>query len=281
MKRPLRTLMLILALLTIAPSAHSAPGGIEIDLYRALLERYTAPVADLARVRVDYAELRREPRWPRLVRGLAGARPAAFTSRPEKMAFWINAYNILAMDLIVRSYPVASIRDLGSWLQPVWRLPAGTVAGRPMTLHEIEHGVLRPLDDPRFHAAIVCASVSCPPLRRSPFEATDLDEQLDEVMRRWLADPDKGARFEVQNGVLVLSRIFDWFEEDFSRDGHLVAALEPSLPQGIRARIQALGHPPEVRYFDYDWRLNDLRAGESRISARFPDTLETPPGALP
>jgi hypothetical protein len=87
----------------------------------------------------------------------------------------------------VRHPGIASIRDIGSLLRPVWNREAGRVGRRARSLGEIEHEILRPLGDPRIHGAIVCASVSCPPLRREPFAAARLDAQLDDQMRRWLA----------------------------------------------------------------------------------------------
>lgn len=260
----------------LALGASASAEGLDLDLYGALLQRYTAPVPDLARVRVDYAGLRDEPRWRALVDGLAGVELDRLASRAQHEALWINTYNILAIDLVVRNGPVSSIRDLGSWLRPVWQLPAGVVGGRRVTLHEIEHEILRPLGDPRIHAAIVCASLSCPPLRRRPYRAEALDAQLDEALRRWLADPDKGARLDASRGVLRLSRVLDWFEEDFARDGDIVAAIEPALPDAVRRGLRALGRPPRVRYFDYDWRVNALRGGPRRLSAHETDVPGPP-----
>ena len=148
---------------------------------------------------------------------LAGEDLAALRSREQQIAFWVNAYNILAIDLVAAHYPVASIRDIGWVLRPVWKQPAGTVGGRTVTLDEIEHGIVRPFGDPRTHAVVVCASTSCPALPREPLRADRLGEQLDAAVRQWLADPGKGLRIDRTSDTIYLSRIFDWFEDDLRR----------------------------------------------------------------
>lgn len=237
-----------------------APPARALDraLYARLLAAHTREVADTAGVRVDYAALRASPDWRALVASLAGADPARLATPAERLAFWIDAYNILAMDWIVRSAPVESIRDLGSLLWPVWKREAGRIGGRAHTLDEIEHGILRKLSEPRIHAAIVCASVSCPSLAREPFRPETLDAQLEAALRRFLADPRKGSRLDAERGVLVLSPIFDWFAEDFAAAGGALAFVRPRLPEATRARLAAHEGRVRLEYFDYDWSLNAL-----------------------
>src|SRR5215475_884403 len=119
----------------------AAAQGLDAALYAELLARHTREVADTAGVRVDYGGLREDAAWPRLVAGLDAARPAAPDGRSEELAFWINVYNVLAIDLVVRHPGVKSIRDVGSFLRPVWNREAGRVAGRARSLGEIEHGI--------------------------------------------------------------------------------------------------------------------------------------------
>ena len=119
--------------------------GFDLERYAALLERHSAEVEDLARVRVDYAALSASSEWTALVADLAAQNPAALADREHKLAFWINAYNILAIDLVVRNYPIESLRELGSFFSPVWKRPAGEIGGREYTLDEIEHQILRPI----------------------------------------------------------------------------------------------------------------------------------------
>jgi hypothetical protein len=257
-RRGLRIAGLVLAVTGSSGGRAGAAACFDAALWGSLLARYSAEVADPAGVRVDYRALGADPAWRGLVAGLAGCDPATLGSREERLTFWINAYNVLAIDVVVVHYPVASIRDAGSLLRPVWKRPAGRIGGRARSLDEIEHGILRPLGDPRIHAAIVCASTSCPSLRREPYEAARIDAQLDDALRRFLADPRKGAAFDPEAGRLRLSRIFAWFEEDFASRGGVLAFLLPRLPEEIRTAVAARPGAVRVEYFDYDWRLNDL-----------------------
>ncbi len=222
-----------------------------------VLDRHSLSVDRTVGTVVDYRGLRDAPAredWVRLLEQLARA-PAPNT-RAEALALWIDAYNILAIDTVLRAWPVDSIRDAGSLLWPVWRKQAGSVAGRRVTLHEIEHDILRELDDPRIHAAIVCASTSCPSLRRTPYRAGEIDAQLDEAMRAWLASPTKGLAIDRARRRIRLSRIFDWFEDDFDALGGVPAVLVRYAPEADRAWLEQNARNADLVYFDYDWSVN-------------------------
>ena len=252
---PLRRFAALLALALATPAA-----AFDEALYATLLERHTQPVADLARVRVDYPAIAASADWKHLVASLANADLAALRTREQQLAFWIDAYNILAIDLVAGHYPVDSIRDIGSLLRPVWKRPAGTVGGRTVTLDEIEHGIVRPLGDPRTHSVVVCASTSCPALPREPLRAALLDAQLDAAMRRWLADPEKGLRIDRARDAVHLSKIFDWFEEDFAKAGGVLAFAARYAPDADREWLRAHAATARIEYFDYDWAVNALAA---------------------
>jgi hypothetical protein len=250
----MRRLLLALVLLVTDVSA----AAIDLDLYARVLERHTRAVEDIASTRVNYAAIARDSEWRRLIRSLEESKPDVLEGR-EKLAFWINAYNILAIDVVARSYPVASIKDIGWLLRPVWKHDAGMIEGRAVTLDEIEHRTLRPLGDSRIHGAIVCASLSCPPLRREPYWAEKLDAQLDDNVRRWLADPRKGVAVGPKPRTLRVSAIFRWFAEDFEALGGVPAFVERYGPDEAAALVREAGADLRIRYLDYDWSLNDLR----------------------
>ena len=138
----------------------------------------------------------------------------------------------------------------------MWKKTAGEIGGRSHTLSEIEHEILRPMGEPRIHAAIVCASLSCPPLRREPYRAGELHSQLEDNVRRWLADPRKGLRIDRSARTLHLSPILDWFAEDFGES--VIPFVEAHLPQTDAEWIRAQGSKLRVRYLEYDWRVNDV-----------------------
>ena len=250
----LRRLALVLLAAAFPIAAALPTFALDVDLYASLLERHTRAVDDIAGTRVDYGKLRNDPDWAELVASLEATDPDPF-SGDEQLAFWINAYNILTIDVVVKNYPLASIKDVGSVFRSVWKREAGRIDGKAYTLDGIEHGIVRPLGDPRAHAALVCASLSCPPLRREPYRAASLDAQLDDNLRVWLADPRKGVR--VRGGALEVSSIFKWFAEDFEAEGGTHGYVKRYGPREAAAAASR-GSSVPVRYLDYDWSLNDL-----------------------
>ena len=123
--------------------------AVDVASWQAVLDAHVDTASD-----VDYAGVKADPRLETYVAGLATA------SEPEgkeaQLAFWMNAYNALTVDLVTDEWPLASIRDLDGG-NP-WRKRTFTVAGRSVTLDDIEHRILRPLGDPRIHAGVNCAS---------------------------------------------------------------------------------------------------------------------------
>lgn len=227
-----------------------------VPLYASLLAQYTRATDDIIQTRVDYRGLRKEPRWKQLVAAVEKTDPSALKDRSERLAYWINVYNILAIHLVVDAYPIESIKDIGSFFSPVWKVDAGKIGGRPYTLDEIEHEILRPMGEPRVHGAIVCASVSCPPLARTPFLATTLDAQLDAAVASWLSNPRKGVRVDRAANTITLSKIFDWFESDFDAQGGVIDFVRKHLPVADANWLQGR-KGLEIQYFDYDWALNE------------------------
>lgn len=250
----------IAALSALAAMLGVAPAAAALDeaLYAKLLQQHTREVDDLAGTRVDYAALARSPEWKRLVASLAESDPQSLASPREKLAFWVNAYNILAIDLVATHWPVASIRDIGSLFSPVWKREAGRIGGEAYTLDRIEHEIIRPLGDPRGHAVVICASTSCPALPREPLAAERLDTQLDAAARRWLADPGKGLRIDRAAARVRLSKIFDWFEADFAPAGGALAFAARYAPADARAWLAENADRARIAYLAYDWRVNAL-----------------------
>ncbi|WP_419190654.1 DUF547 domain-containing protein [Saltatorellus ferox] len=217
---------------------------------------------------VDYAGLRENPKaLDAYLAGLAATTPAqhASWSRDQRFAFWINAYNAFTIQLIRDEGPVKSIKDLGGLFSSPWEkkfipLPAfdPEKKGKKITLDEIEHELLRPVfKDARVHAAINCASLGCPPLRATAFIAEDLSEQLDDQVQVWLGDSSRNQVVPV-NGKIRVSKIFDWFEEDFGQgDAPIVRWIadhvgDESTAKALRAQAAKI----DVRYVDYDWSVN-------------------------
>lgn len=215
--------------------------------YRAVLSHVRPGVKNgVSLMKVDYAEIKRNGSLDKAYQALSGFDTGLLANRQEKLAFYINAYNILALKMVVDHWPTESIKDAGSLFSPVWDKPAGQVGGENVTLGEIEHQILRPMGEPRIHMAIVCASVSCPDLSDQPYRAAELDAQLDRQSRRFLNNSAKGLRQE--EGVIRLSKIFDWFEEDFDVYG--------GVDKFIRRYQSTLPDLPMKANIPYDWEVN-------------------------
>lgn len=172
----------------------------------------------------------------------------------ERLAFWINAYNALALYEVLQRYPVDSIRPtfLGIPERSFFVEEKHTVGGQNYSLDGIENDVLRPLNEPRIHFAINCASQSCPVLRDEVYSASVLDKQLDEQARLFVNDPSRN-QFNVETNEANLSKIFDWFERDFSAVGGVSAYLS-KFAEGDA--LSVLRSDPEMNYLSYDWQLN-------------------------
>ena len=188
-------------------------------------------------------------------------------SRAQQFAFWIDAYNAFTVKRVVDAYPIASIQDLGDGKEKVWDqkfIPLGRlfseVGGNDLSLNDIENRILRPkFKDARVHAAINCASRSCPPLLATAFVADKLDGQLDAQVERWLGDPSRN-RFDAKAKKIVVSKIFDWFKDDFARDaGSVEAWIAARAPEKERAWLSS-AKGVAIEFQDYSWRLNDYSA---------------------
>lgn len=244
--------LMALMLAGAAPAARA----LDLELYASILAANTVAVDDIASTRVDYAALQKSAPWEMLIRSLRDSDPTSLASRNDRLAFWINAYNILTLDLVRKHPGVESIKKIGSFFAPVWKQPLVTIEGQPTSLDRIEHEILRPMRDPRIHAAIVCASKSCPPLARRPFRAARLGADLDAAMRTWLASRRKGISIDRTGRRITLSKVFYWFEEDFADRGGVKAFVAPYLSAADRAWLRGPGHDAPLDYFDYDWTLN-------------------------
>ena len=159
------------------------------------------------------------------------------------MAYWINAYNALTVDLILRNHPIKSIKDIKDpWDQRLWKF-----GNKWQNLNDIEHQILRKMNEPRIHFAIVCASVSCPKLQNNAFTSSNLDAQLTAFTKEFLNDESKNKFSENR---IELSKIFKWFKKDFEQNGSLIDFLNTYSDFEI-------SNNAKKNYTNYNWNLND------------------------
>ncbi|MEM6429153.1 MAG: DUF547 domain-containing protein [Deinococcota bacterium] len=191
------------------------------------------------------------------VADLAEFDPSTLASEDEQLAFWINAYNILAIEEVLERYPVDTIRP------SILRIPERSffteqehvVNGENYSLDEIENEVIRrDFNEPRIHFAINCASESCPALRAEAYTAEKLETQLQEQAIAFINNPARN-QFDATTNTAHLSRIFDWFEEDFEIDGGGVADYLLPFVEGDAAAVLT-SDDLTIRHLRYDWSLN-------------------------
>lgn len=183
---------------------------------------------------------------------LSACPPSERWTKQERLAYWINAYNAFTVKLVLRHYPVKSIKDIGPrlaipMLNSVWDAKFFAIGGERMSLNHIEHNILRKaFEEPRIHFAIVCASYSCPKLLNVAYSADDLEQQLQGQAVSFINDP---KRNRIGKDELELSAIFSWFKGDFTKNGSLVDFIR-------KYSKTAFSEKPKVSHLDYDWSLN-------------------------
>ena len=190
-------------------------------------------------------------------------------TKPQQLAFLINAYNGYTLELILQRYPnLKSIRDFG-WLpfNSIWKKKWFALFGRETSLDGIEHDMIRApgvYDDPRIHFAVNCASIGCPMLREEAYVADRLDAQLDQQVERFLGDRRRNRVNAA--GELEVSRIFDWYKGDFNKglrgipssEAFFARYAQQLADQPDQRKIVSDGKAP-IRFLEYDWSLNDVQ----------------------
>jgi hypothetical protein len=206
---------------------------------------------------VDYDAIAGDEGFEATVRDIADASLEG-QDRDALLAFYINAYNVLAVQGILNGHsPTGSFGKLRFFFRDKY-----TVAGERMNLDRLEDKRIRTLGEPRIHFAIVCASASCPKLQSEAFLPGRLDEQLEAGTRAFINDQTKN-RFEEAAGVARVSKIFKWFDEDFEAAGGVQSFLAGYVnDEGV---VRALRERRfDLKYLDYDWSLNGSFEGLGR-----------------
>ncbi|MEM7182185.1 MAG: DUF547 domain-containing protein [Spirochaetota bacterium] len=218
---------------------------------------------------VDYKKIQQDKRLQEYCDLLAKTNPDALASEKEKLVYWINVYNAFTLKVILENYPLKSISQLhfsGNlyiayiFSRTVWDTYKFKIYNKTYTLNYVEHEILRKqFKDFRIHAAIVCASIGCPPLRSEAFTAEKVDQQLDSQMKTFLSQTAKN-RYDAEKKVLYLSPIFSWFEEDFTKgDKKIADVLLPYWPESSKASLQADKAQVSITHTHYDWNLNEQK----------------------
>lgn len=177
----------------------------------------------------------------------------------EAMAYWGNLYNALTVQLVSQNWSVSSIKKIKSGLFSAgpWKRELITVEGVRLSLDNIEHDILRPeFRDPRIHYMVNCASIGCPNLALTPWQAKSLEADLDMAARAFVNSP-RGVK--VEHGKLEVSSIYHWFKEDFGdTDEGVIEHLKKHAAPQLAVQLEGLS---KISRHDYDWSINSADKG--------------------
>lgn len=212
--------------------------------------------------RFDYVGLKGdEKQFDAYLDALAAADLSSL-SATEIQALFANAYNAYTIRTILDhvsadgAFDIDSIQDVPN----VFGREVHKLGGFSLSLDNMEHNVLRPLfKDPRFHFAVNCASISCPPLPTRAFTGDKIDEQLDTVTRNALTNPDYVS---IDGGGLLVTKIMDWYGGDFvnpdytGSESTLQEFIAKYATDEVRELVAAQGDSVTVKFRDYEWGMN-------------------------
>ncbi len=206
--------------------------------FDVLLKKYVtaAGIVNYKGFKQDKAALENYIVW------LSDNTPKAETSKNEKLAYWINAYNALTVKLILDNYPLPKITDLDGG--KTWDVKRFTLGGKKYSLNDIENTIIRPMGEPRIHFALNCAAKSCPPLANEAFVAEKLNVQLENRTRKFINDTKANY---LKGNEIKISNIFNWYGKDFDNVLNFIN----------RYAVVKVKTDVKIGFGEYDWRLNE------------------------
>jgi hypothetical protein len=191
---------------------------------------------------VNYIDWKKEElELNKYIKTLESNIPEGYWTKSEKIAYWINAYNALTVHLILKNYPVQSIKKIKNpWGEKIF-------TSKKFSIGDIEHKILRKMNEPRIHFAINCASKSCPKLLNTAYTGRKLEKQLNDATKSFLFDSSKNM---ISEEHIQLSRIFLWFSKDFGPKNKKLLFISKNY--GIDLKN------PRISYLEYNWSLNEI-----------------------
>jgi len=242
--------------------------------YKQFLEKYVVEGKLIEGIKinaVDYESIyenRNDPDslYKKILKQLALFDPNTMQTREDKIAFWINAYNIGAIKMIIDHYPVDSIRSRKiDWFKNPWDDKILKIDERKYSLGQIEHEILiEKFREPLIHYAIVCASLSCPDIIPEVYTGARLQAQLEKQAGNFLQNPGKGLRVIQDRGVVYFSKIFTYDKKSFPNGAKdAISIIIPFIEdEDVREYLQTKDY--RIKYFDYNWDLNKLMKAQGK-----------------
>ena len=215
----------------------------QTSIFNELLQKHVTDngIVDYKSFKADEAKL------DSFITYLEKTSPDKSWSENKQKAFWINAYNAYTIKLILENYPLKSIMDIKKDGKTAWKIPFAKVGGETYTLDHIEHKILREkLFDPKIHVGVNCASGSCPKLGNVAFTEQNVDAELTKLMKAFVND---STRNKLSKKKVQISEIFNWFKDDFTKQGSVIDFLNKYAETEIKSNAK-------ISYLKYDWSLN-------------------------
>lgn len=211
------------------------------DLWNELLAKYVSSDGN-----VDYKGfLKDKEKLQAYLDDMAANNPQKEWSKKEKLVYYINIYNAGTVKLILDNYPTKSIKDINKpWAKEIVKIGENT-----FSLGDIEHKILRKMNEPRIHFAINCASYSCPKLMNEAFAVSNIEEMLERATVDFINDPQRN---KITEDKLQLSNIFKWYKKDFNSKGSLINYINPYTENTIDEKAN-------ISFLKYDWSLNEAK----------------------
>lgn len=215
---------------------------IDYSIWQSLLQKNV-----LANGKVNYKGFKSDiSKLNTFLRKLSNTKITSSWTKNDKIAYWINVYNAYTVKLVLNNYPISSIKEID---RP-WKTEFFPINGKLMSLHQVEHDILRSYGEPRIHFAINCASRSCPRLLQIPYTADNLTKLLDRQTKEFINDEFYNTITEYSVNV---SNIFNWYKKDFKETHGTVVNF---INQYSNVTI---GNQKDKGYKPYDWTLNEQK----------------------
>lgn len=211
------------------------------DIWNELLIKYVSNNGD-----ADYKGfLKDKEKLQSYLNDMAANSPQLEWSKKEKLVYYINIYNAGTVKLILDNYPTKSIKDINKpWTKEIIKIGENT-----FSLGDIEHKILRKMNEPRIHFAINCASHSCPKLINKAFTVSNIEKMLETATTDFINDPKQN---KITTDKLQLSNIFKWYKKDFMAKGSLIDYISPYIKNTIDKKAN-------ISFLKYDWSLNEAK----------------------
>jgi hypothetical protein len=198
---------------------------------------------------VDYAVFKNNREFSTYLKAIENADISGIANE-DKLAFYINAYNATVIKNVINHWPINSPMDVDGFFSKIKH----TIAGKEITLDELEHKYALKIEPVLSHFGLVCAAISCPKLIRNAYEGESVIKQLEENGRIYLMDLDKN-RLDRENKILYMSEIFKWFKESFVKKYGSLTETAIHFLNGNDDDF-LMKNKVSVKYLKYNWKLN-------------------------